>query len=320
MRGFLKDGIMPKNTYGDWCVPPEDPQLIHSKDPARVTAGPLLSTAYYYHIVRLMSRYARLLGRAEDVGAYDLLSGQLKEAFLRAYYKAAEGRVDNGTQTASVLPLAFGILPEDARGRVMAGLVAKIGNESNSHVGVGLVGAQWLMRTLSDIGQAELAYTIATQKSYPGWGYMVEKGATTVWELWNGDTADPAMNSGNHVMQVGDLGVWMYEYLAGIRSDPEKPGFAHVVVKPYAVGGLTNVQATHQSPYGAIVSKWNRAAGTLALNVSIPPNTTATVHVPGRGAAESKGVKPSRTEGGATVFEIGSGTYRFNVKDQGATK
>ena len=76
------------------------------------------------------------------------------------------------------------------------------------------------MRTLSDNGRPDLALTIATQKTYPGWGYMVEKGATTVWELWNGDTADPAMNSGNHVMQIGDLGVWMYEYLAGIRSDP----------------------------------------------------------------------------------------------------
>ena len=81
------------------------------------------------------------------------------------------------------------------------------------------MGAQWLMRTLSDNGQADLAYRIATQKTYPGWGYMVEQGATTVWELWNGNTADPAMNSGNHVMQIGDLAVWMYEYLAGIRTD-----------------------------------------------------------------------------------------------------
>ena len=96
--------------------------------------------------------------------------------------------------------------------------------ESDNHVGVGLVGAQWLMRTLSDNGRADLAFTITTQKTYPGWGYMVEKGATTVWELWNGDTADPAMNSGNHVMQIGDLGLWMYEYLAGIRTDPRTAG------------------------------------------------------------------------------------------------
>jgi alpha-L-rhamnosidase len=314
MRGFMKDGIMPKNTYGDWCVPPEDPQLIHSKDPARVTAGALLSTAYYYNITRLMSRYARLLGKTEDVGAYDLLSGQLKEAFLRTWYKAPEARFDNGTQTSSVLPLAFGLVPEDARGRVTEGLVRKIVKETDSHVGVGLVGAQWLMRALSDNGQADLAYTIATQKSYPGWGYMLEKGATTIWELWNGDTADPAMNSGNHVMQIGDLGVWMYEYLAGIRPDPDKPGFSHVIVKPYPVAGLTHVKASHEAPYGTISSHWTRAAGTLTLKVTVPPNTSATIYVPGSGATEAAGLKPSGQADGATVFETGSGSYTFTVK------
>ena len=83
---------------------------------------------------------------------------------------------------------------------------------------------------------------------------MIEKGATTIWELWNGDTADPAMNSGNHVMQIGDLGVWMYEYLAGIRPDPDKPGFQHVIIRPYPVGDLTFVKASHQSMYGLIAS------------------------------------------------------------------
>ena len=108
-----------------------------------------------------------------------------------------------------------------------------IEQKSDGHVGTGLVGAQWLMRTLTDNGHADLAYKIATQKTYPGWGYMVEQGATTIWELWNGNTADPAMNSGNHVMQIGDLAVWMYEYLAGIRTDPEKPGFRHAIIHPY---------------------------------------------------------------------------------------
>ncbi|MBI4890785.1 MAG: family 78 glycoside hydrolase catalytic domain [Acidobacteria bacterium] len=318
MRGFMKDGLMPKNTYGDWCVPPEDPQLIHSKDPARVTAGPLLSTAYFYHIAGLMSRYARVTGHTEDVAGYDALAAQLQAAFLKAYYKPQEGRFDNGTQTSSVLPLAFGLVPEEARGRLTETLVTKISKETNNHVGVGLVGAQWLMRALSDNGQAQLAYTIASQRSYPGWGYMVDKGATTIWELWNGDTADPAMNSGNHVMQIGDLGLWLYEYLAGIRSDPEKPGFAHVIVKPYAVPGLTHVKASHQSPYGVIGSAWRRTAGTLTLAVTVPPNTTATIYVPGTGATEAAGLKAVRTEGGATVFETGSGSYSFTVREGAA--
>ena len=88
------------------------------------------------------------------------------------------------------------------------------------------------MRVLSDHGRADLAYTIASQKTYPSWGYMVQKGATTIWELWNGDTADPAMNSGNHVMLVGDLLIWLKEYVAGIKPDPDQPGFKHIIMRP----------------------------------------------------------------------------------------
>src|SRR5689334_13710452 len=117
------------------------------------------------------------------------------------------------------------------------------------------------MRTLSDNGQADLAFRIATQTTYPGWGYMIEKGATTVWELWNGDTADPAMNSGNHVMQIGDLGLWMYEYLAGMRPDPEKPAFRHAVIRPYAVGDLSFVKASHETEFGKLASSWKRGGG-----------------------------------------------------------
>jgi alpha-L-rhamnosidase len=311
MRGYLKDGVMPNNSYGDWCVPPEKPELIHSEDPARVTAGPLLSTAYYYRILRLMSRCAKLIGRAEDTREYETLAAQVREAFLKRYFNEQTSKFDNGTQTSSVLPLAVGLVPERERARVVDSLVKKIETESGNHVGVGLVGAQWLMRTLSDNGRADLAFTIATQKTYPGWGYMVEKGATTIWELWNGDTADPAMNSGNHVMQIGDLGVWMYEYLAGIRPDPETPGFRHFIVKPYPVVALTYVKATHKSPYGLISSSWKRDGGKLTLRVTVPPNTTATIHVPGKNAAESGGLKIQRAGRDETVFEAGSGTYSF---------
>lgn len=104
MRGFLKNGIMPKNTYGDWCVPPEKPELIHSQDPTRVTAGALLSTAYYYHMLELMSRYAKLAGQTADIAEYQTLAGTVKAAFLREYFKQADSKFDNGTQTSSILP------------------------------------------------------------------------------------------------------------------------------------------------------------------------------------------------------------------------
>jgi alpha-L-rhamnosidase len=191
------------------------------------------------------------------------------------------------------------MVPEDHRELVVQRLVKKIEVESDDHVGVGLIGAQWLMRTLTDNGQGDLAFKIATQPTYPGWGYMISKDATTIWELWNGDTADPAMNSGNHVMQIGDLNVWFYEYLAGIRSDPAATGFQKIIIQPYPVAGLDFVNASHQSPYGRIASKWQKKGTNFELEVTIPPNTSATVHIPG---------KKLRT------VEVGSGTHTFTAE------
>ena len=175
--------------------------------------------------------------------------------------------------------------------------------------------------TLTENGQGDVAFKIATQTTYPGWGYMISKGATTVWELWNGDTADPAMNSGNHVMQIGDLGVWLYEYVAGIRPDSEHPGFKHTVLRPYPIEDLTFVKASHKSMYGTIRSNWKRENGRFVLDVSVPANTTATVFVPAKDGAEvtesgqpadtAKGVKWVRNENGMAVYDVESGDYSF---------
>jgi alpha-L-rhamnosidase len=155
---------------------------------------------------------------------------------------------------------------------------------------------------------------------------MVNKGATTIWELWNGDTADPAMNSGNHVMLVGDLGIWLYESLAGIKPDPEQPGFKHIIMRPEPVGDLRFVKASHRSPYGLIASEWQKQAGVFRWKVTIPANTTATVHVPassadsvtenGKAAAQARGVKLVKMENGRAVFAIGSGNYSFESRIQ----
>ncbi len=320
-RTFLINGLMPKDQYGDWCVPPEDPKLIHSQDPARITDKTLLGTAYYYELLRLMARYARLLDKPPDAADFDTLADQVNAAFQKKFYKPLDFRYDNGTQTSSILPLYFQMVPLENRASVLQSLTRKIEDESHGHVGTGLVGAQWLMRTLSDNGQADIAYQIATQKTYPGWGYMVEKGATTIWELWNGDTADPAMNSGNHVMQIGDLAVWMYEYLAGIRSDPENPGFRHILIHPYPAGDLTFVKGSHQSMYGMITTSWKRVGSDFTIEVTVPPNTTATVWLPakdpgavtesGRPVNEAPGVKPLKSDGPGAVFEVASGSYSF---------
>ena len=321
MQTFLKDDLMPRDVYGDWCVPPESPELIHSKDPARRTEGPVLGTTYFYHLLRLMARFATLLDKPNDAKGFTALADKLLVGFNKTFFHEATGQYSNGSQTSSVLPLAFGMVEEQDRQKVSEALVRKIEEQSQGHTATGLIGGQWLLQVLSANGHPEVAYEIASQRTYPSWGYMVGQGATTIWELWNGDTANPAMNSGNHLMLVGDLITWLYENLAGIRPDPAQPGFKHIIMHPTPVGDLTYLKASHKSPYGEIASDWRRDGDRFTWNVSIPVNTTATVYVPADREASVKesdlpvaqmpGIKHARMEAGAAVYEIGSGTYHF---------
>lgn len=326
MTSFVRYGLISKDQYGDWCVPPEDPILIHSNDPARQTSKMLLATTYFYHDLRLMEQYAKQLGRQQDADQFRHQADEMLEAFNGKLLDTTKGQYDNGTQTSCVLPLAFGMVPEDMHKPVFNRLIDKITGETKNHIGTGLIGGQFLNQALTDNGRADLAYTIASQSDYPSWGYMVSKGATTIWELWNGDTADPAMNSHNHVMLVGDLVIWFYEDLAGIAPDnteaaSAQPGFKHIVMKPHPVGDLKFVKASLRSPYGPIRSEWHHDGDALDWQISVPANTTATIYVPAanaeavtessKPARDAKGVKFVKQDGDRSVFEIGSGDYHF---------
>ena len=325
MAKFLENDLMPRNTYGDWCFPPRSPAemtVINSTDPKLTTDGNMMSTAIFYHDLQLMARSARLLGKTTDAEHFEALAENVKIAFNHRYYNSERGYYDNGTQTSCILPLAFGMVPDEVKANVFAHLVKKITVESDNHLGTGLIGGHYLMRVLSDNGRSDLAYTIATQTTYPSWGYMISKGATTMWELWNGDTADAGMNSRNIVMLIGDLNIWLHEYVAGIR--PGTPGFKTIIIKPEPVGDLTWAKAKYDSIHGRIRSEWHQSASRFDLQVAIPANTTATVYVPakdlesisesGQPVAKAKGVKFLRQETGRMVFQIGSGNYLFVSK------
>jgi alpha-L-rhamnosidase len=187
-----------------------------------------------------------------------------------------------------------------------------------------VIGTQWLMRWLTLYGRSDIAFTLATNRSYPGWGYMAENGATTIWELWNGNTANPAMNSQNHVMLLGDLLIWMYEDLAGIRSDyPEHTGFKKIIMKPAFPAGLNEVNASYQSPYGLIKSHWKKENGNLNWTISLPANTSARIYLPansedqirdsGKAVLESKGIRLIKKEKDFILVEIESGDYSFTT-------
>jgi alpha-L-rhamnosidase len=324
MLGFVQDGIIDRDSYGDWCVPPEDPTFIHSQDPGRKTDKALLATSYLYYDLRLMERYANMLGKKDDAAHFAHKAQKLADAFNKKFLKADVGQYDNGTQTSCVLPLRFGLVPKELEPEIFAHLVDKIENQSKGHIGTGLIGGQYLNQVLSDHGRPDLSYTMATQTEYPGWGYMIQEGATTIWELWNGNTADPTMNSHNHVMLVGDFVIWLYEYVAGIAPDDANPGFKHLVMRPHPVGGLEWVKCSFRSSYGLVKSEWQKEGNAFHWQVTVPPNTTATAYVPakdadtitegGKSAQDADGVKFVRTENGRAVFELTSGSYRFESK------
>ena len=297
--------------------------LIHSTDPNRKTDTDLLATAYFYHDLRLMEQYAKMLGNHLEAEDFAREAKSIAKAFNEKFFEKELGQYDNGTQTSCVLPLAFGLAPAEQRSRVFDHLIKKISIESHNHIGTGLIGGQYLNRTLSDFGRADVAYAIASQRDYPSWGYMLDKGATTIWELWNGDTADPAMNSGNHVMLVGDLVIWFYECLAGIKSDSAHPGFKHIIMNPQPVEDLQFVRGSHYSPHGLIVSEWHRSANKFDWQIEIPANATATIHVPAadieqikegqRTVRDRPGIKVVGSSANRVVMEIGSGRYHFQV-------
>jgi len=321
MSQFLNNGIMPKDTYGDWCVPPEDLKLINTGDPQRITSADFIGTSYFYYEMKLMQKFALLLGKTDDAGGYAKTAEGMKIAFNKKFLDTAEMKYSNNTCTANILTLAFGLVPKEVTGRIMDNLLQKILGENGGHVGNGLIGGQWLMRTLTTLGHADVAYNLAAQSTYPSWGYMVNRMATTIWELWNGDKGDPGMNSGNHVMLLGDLIIWYYENLAGIKADPDVPGFKHIIMKPNVLGDLTFVEASHNSIYGKIESKWKLENGKFKWDITIPANTSATVYVPtlekeevmegDRLASKSDGVRFVKWENNLAVFDIQSGNYIF---------
>jgi alpha-L-rhamnosidase len=267
-----------------------------------------------------MAQYAPIAGHPEDAAGYQAEAAKMREAFNRTQFKPDQEIYGNGSQTSSILPLYFGMVPADQRSAVFDRLVQNITEKSNSHVATGLIGGQWLMRVLSDNGRPDLAYTLAMQTTYPSWGYMVKNGATTIWELWNGNTADPSMNSGNHVMLVGDLNIWLFQYLGGIRPDMNQPGFKHIILEPVIVGDLSFVTASHESPYGMIRSAWKLKGKSADWEITLPPNTAATVYVPTvnkdsiqeDGKTQIPGMKFQKEDAGATVFSAVPGTYHLH--------
>ncbi|MDD6210224.1 MAG: glycoside hydrolase family 78 protein [Bacteroidales bacterium] len=303
--------------YGDW-VP-----VVPS--PTKPIGG-----LYYYYCNKVLSEMAKLLGKDDEAKKYADRLPLIAKAYQDAYYNPATQQYEGATQSANLLPLYFGITPEDQKEGVLKNLVADIKNR-DTHVSTGFIGSAYILPLLSENGQHELAYQLATQRTYPSWGYMVDQGATTVWELWNSDKEKPeGMNSRNH-FTYGSVAAWYYGYLAGIRPNIDEPGFKKITIAPMPAGDLTFVKASTETLYGTIASEWEKHGNEFILTVNIPANTTAEVSMPateqstitesdkalvsnGKKAADAPSIQFIGMREGRAYFNVGSGTYTFTVK------
>ena len=304
IKEYQRDGIITRDRYGDWCLPPEKPEMIHSEDPARKTDGPLISTAYIIKCLSLLESFAREQGIENEAIEWAELRKGFTDSFNRKFLTCKPGTspapghplypdsifYGNNTATANVLALAFDIVPDSLRKSVTDNLVTNILTTNNGHVPCGVIGISWLMQTLSREGRGDVAWLLATNKTFPSWGYMAENGATTIWELWNGDTAAPQMNSGNHVMLLGDLLTWAQQDLGGIHAS-DKPGHFEMRAD-FSIPDCEWVNAARPTPYGLVKSHWHKDLMNLEWTITLPANTSATVHLPD-----------------GTKREIGSGTH-----------
>jgi len=305
-------------SFGDWLAF----ATTRSDYPGATTDKDLIQTAYFARSTELLAKTAQVLGKKEDAAEYAALEEKIKGAFQKEYV-TPNGRLSSNTQTAYALALAFGLLPETQRAEAAARLAADV--KKFGHLTTGFLGTPVLCQTLSDYGYLDEAYMLLNRTEYPSWLYPVTKGATTIWERWDGikpdgSFQDAGMNSFNHYA-YGAIGEWMYRVVAGIEIDESAPGYKHVLIQPNPGGGLTHANASVESMYGRLASGWEIADGKFTLRIEVPVNTTAAVRLPKAKLEEaSEGGKPlgnrgdisgARQAGDAVVLEVGSGKYEF---------
>lgn len=256
----------------------------------------LTSSTYLYVDACILARAARLFGRTDDHARYTALAAKTREAINRKYLDPQTGTYADGVQTELSVPLYWGIVPDSLRRTVARNLAHQV-QEAGYHLDVGVLGAKAILSALSENGEAETAYRLATQTTYPSWGNWVVNGATTLLENW--DLHATRDISDNHMM-FGDIGGWFFKGLGGILPDPEQPGFKHIILRPNFPQGLERFEATHLSPYGEIRSQWERQGKHITYRVTVPPNSTATFYPP----VQVKDRQPLPLEAGTYEWQL----------------
>lgn len=324
-----QDGIVPYSYWGDWAPPIEfglDGSL-GSSAVSRETPGRLVSTACYAYSARLLSKIAAVLQQEKEAEFYASLAQRITGQYNAAFWDEAAGGYGSGNQSCNAISLYMDLVPAERRERVSTSLVAKVGAHQY-HLTTGNICTKYLLEALTASGYVDAACAIASQETYPSWGYMLANGATTLWERWEKATGG-GMNSHNHPM-LGSVGAWLYRAVAGIQADPSGPGFERFAVCPNIAGGLTFARAALDTMRGTIQSAWQINDGKLHLDLTVPTGSRAAVKLPapvnavlqesgreiwraGQPAADlADGMQVSR-DGDSLVCSVGSGEYRFEI-------
>jgi len=304
-NSLSNDGILRGHGLGEW-VPPDIVEI----DPDYV------NTCYYFWCCKLMTEVAGVLDLQDDGRRFSELAKKAADDLYKIYFNTESSVFSVGRQGANSYPLGFGFVNENNRQAVLGKLIENVVS-SNIHFDTGILGTPLLLDVLTESGRVDLAYTLMNQRDFPSFGYMIEKGATTIWETFQGDV------SHSHPM-FGSVTQWFYRHLGGIVPDLAQPGFKHIIIKPYPVSGLDFAKTRYPSLYGEIKTDWKMTGVDFELKVSVPANTMATVYVLAENKEQvTESEKPVsaknfvrflKMEGQFAVFEIESGEYIFQSK------
>ncbi len=271
-RGHIIEDL---GKYGDWCPP--------GSIAPKKTSLALTSTWFYAHDTVFLARIAAALGRRDDAGRLKEQAAAIAAAFNARFLRDGQYEVPRSGpvdllpgQTANALPLWLGIVPATARKRVFAALIKAVVDDQDGHLDTGILGTRFLLEALSRGGRTDAAFRIVAQTSYPGWGYMIREGATTLWERWEKITSG-GMNSHNHIM-LGSVDAWLYKHLAGIRC--AAPGWGKAIIEPPLLDGCPAARASVKAEGGTMSASWERKPGEFQLDVRVPAGTTAEVRIP----------------------------------------
>jgi alpha-L-rhamnosidase len=286
-------------TYGDWLNSDTFEKLANIPHGKGACPNDVYATAFFAYSTELVGKMAAVLGRKTQAANYRKLAAAIRTAFVKEFV-TYDAKIKGDTQAGYALALHFDLLPVALRKRAAQRLVAGL-KPFHGHLSTGIQSTVRAMLELTRWGHADIAYDLITKTTIPSWGYMVEHGGTTIWERWDGwvegrGFQNPAMNSFNHYA-IGAVGEWMWRVIVGLNPDETQPGWKHFHVRPIPGRGLTWVRGEYRSVRGPICSEWRTENGRFVLNVTVPPNTTATVQLPGKGS------KAVRVGPGAHQFE-----------------